>query len=443
MTSLCPQQADDVVGRLRHRNAGGPKRLFLAFRRAPVAGDDCTRVTHPLALRRGAAGDESNGLQSGAFAEHLRCALLIRAADLADDHKVRGLRVVLEELDDVLECQAEHRVPADPNDGRLAHSSRGERRADLICQRAAARHQTDVAGTRDSLRDDADLGHAWRDQARAVRAQQSRPRVSVQEVLDLDHVLDRDAFGDTDDQLDSVGGRLHDGVRRKRWRHEYAGRVRARGADCLGDRVEDRHADVRGPSLARARASDQVGADLAHLFGVKCAFASGDALDDYARAGVQEDAHLVMEGCASPPPLRGTSPWDGEVTSTISLAASHALAPGSMPFCRRMARPSSSRVPLKRTTSGSFICSRSRAVTMPLATSSPRVMPPKTLIRTPLTRGFMRMTASAFSTTSAFAPPPMSQKLAARPPARCTRSSVLMHRPAPLPMMPMSPSRET
>src|SRR5438309_929974 len=337
MTSLCPEQADDVVGRLRHRNAGGPKRLFLAFRRAPVAGDDRARVAHSLALRRGAAGYESNGFQSGAFAEHLRCALLIGAADLADDHKVRGLRVVLEELDDILEREAEHRVTADPNDGRLAHSGRGERRADLICQRAAARHQPDVA---------------------------------------------------------------------------------------------------------RARASDQVGADLAHLLGVKCAFASGDALDDYARAGVQEDAHLVMEGWASPPPLRGTSPWDGEVTSTIFLAASHALAPGSMPFCRRMARPSSSRVPLKRTTSGSFICSRSRAVTMPLATSSPRVMPPKTLIRTPLTRGFMRITASAFSTTSAFAPPPMSQKLAARPPARCTRSSVLMQSPAPLPMMPMSPSRE-
>src|SRR5207245_10278785 len=100
---------------------------------------------------------------------------------------------------------------------------------------------------------------------------------------------------------------------RKRWRDEYAGGVRARGADCLGHRVEDRHADVRGPSLARARASDQVGADLAHLLGVKCAFAPGDALDYHARAGVQEDAHLVMEGCASPPPPRRPSPWDGDV----------------------------------------------------------------------------------------------------------------------------------
>src|SRR5205807_8446636 len=122
-----------------------------------------------------------------------------------------------------------------------------------------------------------------------------------------------------------------------------AGRVRARGADCLGDRVENRHADMRGPSLARARASDQVGADLAHLLGVKCAFASGDALDDYARAGVQEDAHLVMEGCAYPPPLRRTSPRHAEVTSTISWSAPHALAPASTQLCRSMTPRSSSR----------------------------------------------------------------------------------------------------
>src|SRR5919202_287119 len=109
-----------------------------------------------------------------------------------------------------------------------------------------------------------------------------------------------------------------------------------------------------------------------------------------------------------------------------------------MPFCSRIWRPSSSFVPERRTTSGSFMRRLSRAWTRPRATSSPRVMPPNTLIRTPLTFGFIRITARAFSTTSALAPPPMSQKLAALPPARCTRSSVPMQRPAPLPMIPMS-----
>src|SRR5262249_46977904 len=106
------------------------------------------------------------------------------------------------------------------------------------------------------------------------------------------------------------------------------------------------------------------------------------------------------------------------VISTIFSAASQPLAPSSMPFSFRMARPSSSLVPERRTTSGRVILRLSRACTRPLATSSPRVMPPKTLISTPRTLGFIRITVSAFSTTSARAPPPMSQKLAARPPPR-------------------------
>src|ERR1700736_1322244 len=99
MPSLCPEQADDIVGRLRHRNARGPERLFLALRCATVPRNDRAGVTHTLALRRGAAGDEGDGFQPGPFPEHLRCTLLIGAADLADDHEVSGLRGVLQELD--------------------------------------------------------------------------------------------------------------------------------------------------------------------------------------------------------------------------------------------------------------------------------------------------------------------------------------------------------
>src|SRR5437899_12636524 len=87
-----------------------------------------------------------------------------------------------------------------------------------------------------------------------------------------------------------------------------------------------------------------------HLLGVERALTACDALDDDARAGVDENAHRAAGAV---------------VNSTIFWAASHALTPGSIPAWRRIARPSSSRVPLTRTTSGSFICSRSRSVTIP------------------------------------------------------------------------------
>ena len=49
---------------------------------------------------------------------------------------------------------------------------------------------------------------------------------------------------------------------------------------------------------------------------------------------------------------------------------------------------------------------------MPLATSSPRVMPPKMLMKMACTAGSLLMTSSAPAMTSALAPPPMSRKLA-------------------------------
>ena len=80
---------------------------------------------------------------------------------------------------------------------------------------------------------------------------------------------------------------------------------------------------------------------------------------------------------------------------------------------------------------------------MPLATSSPRVIPPKMLTRMAPTFSSLATTSRAAAMTSALAPPPMSRKLAADPPAWLTTSRVAMTSPAPLPMIPTVPSRPT
>src|SRR5262249_60412422 len=126
--------------------------------------------------------------------------------------------------------------------------------------------------------------------------------------------------------------------------------------------VEARPVQVGGAALAGADAADQAGAHQLHLLGVEGALAAGDALDDDRGLGVEQDGHY-------------------RVSSTIFWAASQPLAPGSMPLSFKIARPSSSLVPDNRTTSGRVMRRLSRACTRPLATSSPRVMPPKTLIR--------------------------------------------------------------
>ena len=70
-----------------------------------------------------------------------------------------------------------------------------------------------------------------------------------------------------------------------------------------------------------------------------------------------------------------------------------------------------------------------RASMSPRATSSPRVIPPKMLTRMASTLGSARMIRIAAATLSARAPPPMSRKLAGSPPARLTRSIVVIARP--------------
>ncbi len=68
--------------------------------------------------------------------------------------------------------------------------------------------------------------------------------------------------------------------------------------------------------------------------------------------------------------------------STARFAPSSIVSTGVIPASARMRRPSSSFVPVKRMTSGTlrdFVVFS--ASTMPLATSSPRVMPPKMLMK--------------------------------------------------------------
>ena len=67
-------------------------------------------------------------------------------------------------------------------------------------------------------------------------------------------------------------------------------------------------------------------------------------------------------------------------------------------------------------------------------------MPPKMLTRMALTFGSARIRRIANVTLSARAPPPMSRKFAGSPPARFTRSMVVIARPAPLTMQPIVPS---
>ena len=170
-------------------------------------------MAHAAARRRGAAGDEADdGLLApalGLVGEELRGVLFGAAADLADHDDRLGLVVGEEHLEHVDELGALDRIAADADRGRLAETLVGGLEHRFIGQRARAADDADTALLEDVARHDPDLALVGRQHAGAIGADQPRLR-AVQRALDLDHVEDRNALGDGDDQRHFGVDRLED-----------------------------------------------------------------------------------------------------------------------------------------------------------------------------------------------------------------------------------------
>jgi hypothetical protein len=80
-----------------------------------------------------------------------------------------------------MSMKLEHRVAADAHDRRVAESALGQLVADLVGQRAGARHEPDVALLEELRGDDPHVRLPGRQDARAVGADQ--PRTAVQQVV--------------------------------------------------------------------------------------------------------------------------------------------------------------------------------------------------------------------------------------------------------------------
>ena len=148
-------------------------------------------------------------------------------------------------------------------------------------------------GREDVARHDADLALARCHDARAVRADKTALR-AAEGPLDPDHVEDRNALGDADDERDLRIDRLEDRVGGKGRGHVDDAGVGAGGGFGLGDGVEDREAEMDLPALPRRDAADHLRAVLDGLLGMERAVLAGKALADDAGIGIDEDGHVDM-----------------------------------------------------------------------------------------------------------------------------------------------------
>jgi len=124
----------------------------------------------------------------------------------------------LNSLDDIEVARAVDRVAADADGGRLAEALRGELEDGLVGESAGAGDDADMALLVDVAGGDADaaaavalVAGAGRDEAGAVGPDEAG-LLACDGALHADHVLDRNALGDADDEVEAGVDALEDGV---------------------------------------------------------------------------------------------------------------------------------------------------------------------------------------------------------------------------------------
>src|SRR2546428_471655 len=156
--------------------------------------------------------------------------------------------------------------------------------------------------------------------------------------------------------------------------------------DLVGERSAARHhahparAAEQLPAFAGCGARPHLGAVADHLPRVERSVAAGNALHHQAGLLIDEDAHAAF------------------ALATACFTASSMSVSAGKPACVRIWTASSSLVPVSRMTSGTLSGNWRVAWTMPLATSSQRVMPPKMLNRMARTLGSAVMIWRAVTT---------------------------------------------
>src|SRR5690349_19786418 len=247
-------------------------------------------MAHAAPGRRGDAGDEADYRFLYVFLNELRRFFLGIAADFADHHNRLGFRILLEQRKDIDESCAVHRIATDAYAGCFPQPQIRELMHGLVREGAAAGDDAHDALLVDESRHDADLGFLDRDHTRAVRADQ--PNVAAaQRALDLDHVVDRNAFGDADDQLDAGIGSFKNRVGAKRWRHEDQGGVAFSLFDGIGHRIEDGDAFHFLAGLSRSDARDDLRSIGLALGRMEGAFLARNPLHHHTRVLIDENAH--------------------------------------------------------------------------------------------------------------------------------------------------------
>ena len=108
-----------------------------------------------------------------------------------------------------------------------------------------------------------------------------RQSLALHVLLDLDHVEDRHAFGDADDQFDTGFDRFHDGIGAADRRYVDDRSSGAGRFDGIFNRIKDRETVDLGAALAGGDSANHLGAVVAGALGMEQAGGAGDPLGNH------------------------------------------------------------------------------------------------------------------------------------------------------------------
>ena len=273
-------------------------------------------MAHAFARRRGYAGDIGDYRFGHLAADVLGGLFLVGAADLAHHHDPFRSRIALEHLQAVDEIQAAHRVAADAYATRLAKPAGRSLVHYFVSKGAGTGNNAYAAGLVDETGHDAQLAFPGRDHTGAIRTDQPAI-VRLQRRLYPHHVEHRNSLGNTDDQANARIGGGHNGVGRRRRRHEHEAGISAGRLHGLFGGVVYRQPQTFLTAAPGSGARQDPGAVFQALRGVKPALAAGQALADRAGVGVHKDTHAAISTA-----IRAAAARSEAAVTVSSLASS-------------------------------------------------------------------------------------------------------------------------
>ena len=172
------------------------------------------------------------------------------AANLTNHHNRFGLRIVLEQTQNIDKGRTWDRVATDTNTARLTKTFIGGLLNRFIRQRTGARNNPNTARQVNMTRHDTNLALTRSDHARTVWPNHAHASL-LQTHFHLQHIQRRDPFRDTDDQLDPSIDSFQDGIFTKRCRNVNHRGGRPRRFDRITHGIKYRQSQMISPAFTR------------------------------------------------------------------------------------------------------------------------------------------------------------------------------------------------